>query len=155
MRILVDSSFFFPLIGVEVQNCSKKAILELVEKEEIVRSELVVFELSAKGSKLVNEGKLAIEDLTEGITAIEYHQKIETIPIHYSEIQILACELRKQHTDFIDCLMVATAVHHSSSLLTMDKEVKKKAEKIWEKTIVKENKEFKVITWEEYKKKEK
>jgi predicted nucleic acid-binding protein len=150
--MLIDSTFFFPLISVEIQNCPKEAILELLRKEEIVRSDLVIFELSAKGSKLINEGKLTIEDLTEGLTAIQYHPSIETIPIHYSEIQILACELRKQHADFIDCLMVATAVNNTNCFLTFDKEIKRKTQGIWKKIIEKENKEFKVKMWEEYKK---
>jgi len=152
MKLLVDSSFFFPIIGVEITQCSKEAILELIRKEDIVRSELVIFELSAKGSKLVNAGKLTIKELTQGISAIQYHQKIEAIPIHYSEILTLACELRKKHTDHIDCLIVATAVFHAEGMITLDKELKEKVKEEWKEIIEKENTKFKIVTWEEYKK---
>jgi PIN domain nuclease of toxin-antitoxin system len=154
MRLLVDSSFFFPLIGVEITQSSRKAILELIAKEEIIRSELVIFELSAKGCKLINVGKISLKDLTQGITAIQYNQKIEAIPIYYSEIQTLVSELRKHHTDHIDCLIVATAVHHAEGMVTLDKELKKKAQEEWKTAIENENKKFKVILWEEYKKQE-
>ncbi|HUT80849.1 MAG TPA: PIN domain-containing protein [Candidatus Bathyarchaeia archaeon] len=146
----MDSSFFFPLIGVEVEQCPKRAIMKLIAKEEVVRSELVIFELSAKGSKLINAGKLSLKELTQGITAIQYHSKIEVIPIHYSEIQTLACELRKKHSDYIDCLMVATAVHYADGMITLDKELKRKAQEEWKETIAKENKKFKLLVWEEY-----
>ncbi|HUU78672.1 MAG TPA: PIN domain-containing protein [candidate division Zixibacteria bacterium] len=148
----MDSSFFFPLIGIEITQSSRKAILEVIAKEEVIRSELVIFELSAKGSKLINTGKLTVKDLTQGITAIQYNQKIETIPIYYSEIQTLACELRKHHTDHIDCLIVATAVHHAEEMITLDKELKRKAQEEWKAVIEKENKKFKLVLWEEYEK---
>ena len=133
----------------------RKAMLELMENEEIIRSELVIFELSAKGSKLVNNGKISIEELTQGITAIQYLEKLEAVPIHYTEIQALACELRKGHKDHIDCLMVATAVYYAEGMLTQDKELKKKKNEIWKEKIENINKEFKMISWEEYKKQRK
>lgn len=152
MRLLVDSSFFMPFIAVAIKEFPRKAILELIENEDVIRSDLVLFELSAKGSKLVNNEKLSIEKLTRGITKLQYQEKIEIIPIHYTEIQLLACELRKSHSDHIDCLMVATAVHYAEGMLTLDKELKKKAYKEWNETIKSVNKEFKVMLWDEYKK---
>lgn len=155
MRLLLDSSFFMPFLAVDIKQFPRKAILELMTEEEIIKSELVIFELSAKGSKLVNRGKISIEELTQGIIAIQYLEKIETIPIHYSEIQVLACELRKNHSDHIDCLMVATAVYYAEGMLTLDKELKKKAKEEWKEQLKNENKEFNVILWEEYRKQKK
>ncbi len=152
MKLLLDSSFFMPFLAVDIVQCPRKAILELMTKEEIIRSELVIFEVSAKGSKLVNNGEISIEELTQGITAIQYLEKMETIPIHYTEIQALASELRKSHSNLIDCLMVATAVYYAEGMLTLDKELKKKVHEEWNDIIESINKEFKMILWGEYKK---
>ncbi len=155
MKLLLDSSFFLPFIAIDIEQFPRKAIQEIMTKEEIIRSELVIFELSAKGSKLINRGELSIEDLTLGLTAIQYLKKVDSIPIHYTEIQTLACELRKKHKDHIDCLMVATAVYYAEGMLTLDKELKKKAKEEWKTVIENINKKFKILLWEEYKKQEK
>ena len=154
MKLLLDSSFFLPLVAIDIEQFPRKAIQEVITKEEVIRSELVIFELSAKGSKLINRGELSIEDLTQGLTTIQYMQKIDVIPIHYTEIQTLACELRKNHKDHIDCLMVATAVYYAEGMLTLDKELKKKTKEEWKTAIESVNKKFKILLWEEYKKQE-
>ncbi len=155
MKLLLDSSFFMPFLAVDIVQFPRKAILELMENEVIIRSELVIFEVSAKGSKLVNKKKISTEELTQGITAIQYLEKIEIIPIHYAEIQALASELRKSHSDHIDCLMVATAVYYAEGMLTLDKELKKKVHDEWNDIIESINEKFNIILWEEYNKQEK
>lgn len=152
MKLLVDSSFFFPLIGVAIAHCPKDAIIELLNKVEVIHSDLLLFELSAKGCKLVTQEIISIEDLTRGITAIKYHPRIRSIPIHYSEIQSLACDLRKHHSDFIDCLLVATAVYHADGMISLDKSLQKKAQKEWKPTLEKVNPKFKVLLWKDYQK---
>ena len=150
MRLLLDSSFFFPLIGIEISQFSRKAILQLVSKEEIIRSELVIFELSAKGSKLINAGKLTINDLTRGITAIYNHPEILVIPIHHSEIQKFACELQKNHSDFIDCLILASAVNYADILITLDKEIEHKSITNWKEKIKGINENFQLILCKDF-----
>lgn len=152
MKICFDSSFFFPFINVEVENLTKQDMLDILqdEKIEIMRSEIVLFELSAKGTKYVNEGLLAIEDVTEGLNFIYYHPTIQVIPYHYSEIQIFASLLRSNHSDFIDCLILASALYYSDFLLTFDGPLIEKAQSIWRKAISRENKEFKILLWEDF-----
>ncbi|MFX0095364.1 MAG: PIN domain-containing protein [Candidatus Hodarchaeota archaeon] len=152
MKVFLDSSFFFPFIGVEVKNYPTKAILDLIKLEsiEIYRSELVIFELSAKGTKYVKQGALSIEDVINGINSIYYSLQVEVIPIHYSEIQSLAAELRHSHSDFIDCLTLASAVHHSDLFLTFDLELHSKAQSEWSRLLSIQNKRFKVLLWKDF-----
>ncbi len=152
MRVFLDSSFFFPFIGVEVKNCPKKTILDLVNLKsvEIFRSELVIFELSEKGIKYVTKGTLSIEDVIDGINGIYYGLQIEVIPIHYSEIQSLAADLRRFHSDFNDCLKLASAVHYSDVFLTLDRELHVKAQSEWLKPISAQNKQFKIVLWKDF-----
>ena len=70
------------------------------------------------------------------------------MPLHLEE---LICSYSTGF-DYIDCLQVATAVHHAEGMITLDKELKMKAQKEWKEVIEKENKKFKMILWEEYEK---
>ncbi|MHA1444486.1 MAG: PIN domain-containing protein [Candidatus Hodarchaeales archaeon] len=152
MRIFLDSSFFFPLISIQVKNLSKKQLADLLKNSvhEILRSELVIFELSAKGTKLVNNGVLSLEDITDGLNTLVYQSNIQVIPIHYSEIQILATILRKDHSDFIDCLILASAINYADIFITMDEKIKKNTETIWKNIIKERNEDFKVTLWKDF-----
>jgi len=152
MRIFLDSSFFFPLISIQVKNLSKKQLADLLKNSvhEILRSELVIFELSAKGTKLVNNGVLSLEDITDGLNTLVYQSNIQVIPIHYSEIQILATSLRKDHSDFIDCLILASAINHADIFITMDEKIKKNTVTIWKNIIKERNEDFKVTLWKDF-----
>lgn len=153
-KVFLDSSFFFPLIGVEVRECPKKTILELLNNNsiQILRSELVIFELSAKGTKLVNEDVLEIEDLIDGITAIQFHPNIIVMPIFYSEVQILSTIFRRDHSDFIDCLTLASAIYYSDIFLTLDSSLKEKYHELWEEEVRKARSTFKLMLWPEFQK---
>jgi len=154
MNLFLDSSFFFPLISIDVKEFSKQLISELLENEgfEIFRSEMVTFELSAKGTQLVNKNLLEIEDVIQGLNALVYNSTIHVVPIYYSEIQILATLLRRDHSDFIDCLTLASAVHYSDTFITLDKHLEEKSMGIWNQSIKGINAEFKVYQWKDFSK---
>jgi hypothetical protein len=151
-KVLLDSSFFFPLIGVEVRECPKKAILDLINTKslQILRSELVIFELSAKGTKLVNDDALEIGSLIDGLNAIQFHPDITVIPIFYSEVQTLSVVFRKDHSDFIDCLTLSSAIYHSDIFLTLDGSLKKKYHELWEEEVQKVRSEFRFAIWPDF-----
>lgn len=151
MKIFLDSSFFFPFIRVDVKNISKMEIGNLLRKKnyDILCSELVYFELSALASKYITQGILEMEDLLDGISFIRNFHKINKIPMHYSEILILAQAFRKSHRDYIDCLKLASAVKSGDLFITMDSELRQKIRKEWKQTISKENPNFIVNTFSE------
>lgn len=151
--IFLDSSFFFPFIGVEVEYCEKSDVLNLINNEnfQIFRSELTTFELSAKGIKLVNDGKIEITDLIDGLNSLQYMNSVKVIPIFYSEIQILSAKFRRDHPDFIDCIILASAINHSEKLISFDGTLQKKYLKKWQNEIqIKKN--FEMILWDDFKK---
>ena len=152
MRIFLDSSFFFPLISINVKELKKQLISDLLKdrKFNIYRSELVTFELSAKGSKYTNEGLLTIEDVIEGLNTLVYDSSIQVVQIHHSEIQVLAAILRKNHSDFIDCLTLASAINTSDIFVTLDQSLKKKSVSIWTQNIQEFNEEFRVLLWKDF-----
>lgn len=155
MKIFLDSSFFFPLISIDVKEFNKQFISDLLKDKrfEILRSELVTFELSAKGTQYVNEDLLAIEDVIEGLNALIYNSTIQVVPIYYSEIQMLAALLRRKHSDFIDCLTLASAIHYSDAFITLDRSLEKKSISIWTQNFKEINNEFSVVLWKDFTKK--
>ncbi|MBN2157699.1 MAG: PIN domain-containing protein [Candidatus Lokiarchaeota archaeon] len=155
MKVFLDSSFFFPFIRVDVKNISKKDIGNLLRNTnyDILCSELVYFELSAKGSKYIVQGILEMEDLLDGISFIHNFNKIAKIPIYHPEILILAQEFRKTHQDYIDCIILASAVKSSEIFITMDYNLKENIEEHWKDVISKENPIFVVKTLSDISKK--
>jgi len=151
MKIFFDSSFFFPFIRIDIQNVSKKYIGTLLSNRnfEFYCSELVYFELSAKASKFILQGILKIEDLLDGISFIHNYQKIKKIPIFHPEILILSQEFRNNHKDYIDCLILASAIKSADKFITLDTELKRKINTLWNGIIVKENPFFTVNLWSE------
>ena len=152
MKVFLDSSFFFPFIRVDVKNISKKEIGNLLRNKnyEIFCSELVFFELSAKASKFIAQGILNMEDLLDGISFINNSSKISKIPLQYPEILILAQEFRKTHQDYIDCIILASAVKSSNVFITMDGILREKIQSKWNLIISKENPLFRVNSFSEF-----
>jgi PIN domain nuclease of toxin-antitoxin system len=124
LKLQLDTTYLLPAIGIAIKNLPNDAPVKLISKgHQIVLSEISIFELSAKGAKYVAAGALAAERVTRGIRAIIYEEAIETIPIHDSKLLETAFELRTMLDDFIDCLILSSALNHSDSLVTEDADI--------------------------------
>ncbi|MHA1974028.1 MAG: hypothetical protein ACTSW1_13600 [Candidatus Hodarchaeales archaeon] len=147
MKVLLDSSYFFPLISVEIVESSREIIPFLIEflDVKIQYSLITLFELSAKGAKLVNSGLLIQNDVVKGINALLAWEKIEITSPWSGEIQRLAIDFRHDHSDYIDCLILATAVVRSNILVTEDSNIKSLVNSNWSNKIVDVNDEFSVM----------
>ncbi len=147
MRILLDSSYLFPLIGISVKNIDRKALLKLLEDyDRLFVSEISLFELSAKGAKLVNQEKLTPDDVTQGIQSIYQDSRFIKFPYHSTQIQHTAFILRKTFSDYIDCLIMSTAIIEADILLTEDKIIhRQKQEQDIQALIQVTNPEFKIL----------
>lgn len=147
--ILLDSSFLFPYVRIDVKSVNNKDLLELIESKEndIVISDISLFELSAKGNKYVQKSLIDPTDLTNGLNTIINEVQLSRIPIHYSEIQLLAFKIGKLHKDFIDCLILATAYYHSDIFLTLDEELLKLVQKFRKELDIDK---LQIIHWKDY-----
>jgi len=102
----------------------KDALLTLIaKKHQIAMSQITVFELSATGAKYIKENQLSPERVTRGINAIIYNDTIETIPIHDTTILQTSFKLRNMLNDFIDCLILSSAMNRSEAVITEDNEI--------------------------------
>lgn len=124
MKILLDTTYLLPAIGITIKEQQKDLPLKLIQKgNQISICDISIFELSAKGAKHINTGKLPPQRVTRGIKAIIYNEQIEMIPTYESQLLVTAFKLRKTLNDFIDCLILSSAIHHCDILLTEDKDI--------------------------------
>ena len=115
--MIPDSTYLLPLAGVAVDTDLLGAILEGkvdVRLEDISVSLISVFELQAKTAKLGVPASTVVR-------AIRFIMRaFNTVPFYRPEIVETSHELRKQIPDYIDCVIVATAIALKEDLATED-----------------------------------
>ncbi|MFW9904772.1 MAG: hypothetical protein ACFFFH_10600 [Candidatus Thorarchaeota archaeon] len=153
MKILFDSSYFFPLIKVKVENSSPEIFSLIHQKKpfELQFSSITLFELSAKGAKMIKTGKLTVNDVIDGINALTSWRNISAIDPWNGEVQRLAFDFRNDHSDYIDCLVLASAIIHANVLVSEDTTLKKLLKTKWLNRIRETNTEFDILNTEELK----
>ena len=133
MKLLLDTTYLLPAIGISIKELPRDTPIKLLSKgHQISMSDISIFELSAKGAKHITAGTLLAERVTKGVRAIIYDERIEIIPISDSKLLITSFKLRSIFNDFIDCLILSTALNHCEALITEDNEIQN----------LKKNKEF-------------
>ena len=130
MRALLDTTYLLPAIGISIKGLPGDALIKLLRGEhEVSISDITIFELLAKGARQVISGNLGEERVSRGVRAIVYDERIERIPIHDGLVQLTAFKLRRMLDDFIDCLILSSAVHRNDILVTEDLDIQKIMEK--------------------------
>ena len=147
MKILLDTTYLLPAIGISVRNIPKNALTELLRrKHEIVISEIEIFELAAKGAKYVSQGKLSINRVLLGIRALVHDERIIKISAYNDKALLHVIKLRKTLRDFIDCIILSTAINYSDTLVTEDEDIFEAVKtKEYEEIIRKVNPKFTVM----------
>lgn len=146
MKILLDTTYLLPAIGIAIKEQQKDLPLKLIQEgNKISICDISVFELSAKGAKHISAGKLPPERVTRGIRAIVYNEQIEMIPTYESQLILTAFKLRKTLNDFIDCLILSAAINQCDILLTEDNDIQNlKNNKEFNELITTKNPKFKI-----------
>lgn len=147
MKILFDSSYFFPLIKVKVEKSSPEIFSLIHQKEtfELQFSSITLFELSAKGARMIKSGKLTSNDVIDGINALISWRNISSIDPWNGEVQRLAFDFRLDHSDYIDCLILASAIIHTNVFVSEDITLKKLLKTKWLNKVKEINIEFEIL----------
>ena len=135
MRIMIlDTSYFLPLAKIEIAPNLLLAVAENKIQPDRLSFDLItlnsisLFELQAKAAKLGVNSAWVIEALT----AISKRFRIE--PYNSSEIIEIASSLRQNFfTDYIDCIIIATAVVLREELVTEDSKILRKRKELTDK----------------------
>jgi predicted nucleic acid-binding protein len=120
MRLLVDTTYLLPAVGVWPRGASVPITELLARTEALLISEITFFELSAKGSKYVSQGTLKMETVTDGIKAVLNDGRITIIPLLGTLSSSTPTILRGIIDDYIDCIILAAAIQEADALVTED-----------------------------------
>lgn len=124
MKILLDTTYLLPAIGISLKDFPRDVLIMLRRKgNQVFISDISIFELSAKGAKYVSANKLSAERVIEGIRAIVFDENIVKIPIHESRILLTALRIRDWLSDFIDCLIISSALNQCDALISEDTDI--------------------------------
>lgn len=123
MKILLDATYFLPVVGISIVELPVGVPAKLTKNgHQVAISEITLFELAAKSAKLAALGKLPQERVTAGMKALLYDETIEKLPFE-TPIFSTAFSLRSLLNDFIDCMILSTALNHCDALLTEDADI--------------------------------
>lgn len=124
MRLLLDTAYLLPAIGASIKGLPEDAPIKLISSgHQISMSDITIFELSAKGAKHITLGTLTAERVSRGIRALVHDDRIERIPIHDGSVLLAAFKLRRMLSDFIDCLILSSAINRNDILVTEDGDI--------------------------------
>jgi len=148
LRLLLDTTYLLPAIGISVKELPKDAPIKLVQKgHQISMSNISIFELSAKGAKHIVAGTLPAERVARGIRAIVYDETIKTVSMHDSTLLLTAFKLRRMLSDFIDCLILSSAINRCDALITEDNDIQNlKKNREFNRLLTTINPKFKIQT---------
>lgn len=124
MKVLLDTSYFLPLIKIGVEKIPPNLLIKLLadSSNEYFYSDLSIFELTAKGLKFSSqEEEITPQDIRVGIDTLQNDKRLMAILYTDNPLIIeLASLLRSIHKDTIDCLIVATAICTCDCIITMN-----------------------------------
>ena len=124
MKLLLATTYFLPAIGISIKDIPQDAVIRLIESGyEVYISEITLFELSAKGAKYVVSRMLSPERVLRGLRAIIYDNRIDRVPIYDTTILSTAFKIRSLLNDFIDCLILSSAINKANALVTEDDDI--------------------------------
>lgn len=132
--MILNTSYFFPLAKIEVSNDLLLAIAENRIRTDRLSLDLVtlnsisLFELQAKAAKL----GIKTARIVEAINAISRYFRIEAF--NSPDIIEVASSLRENFfTDYIDCVIIATAIVVGEELVAEDSKILRRRKDLMEK----------------------
>jgi predicted nucleic acid-binding protein len=144
--ILLDTTYIFPIAGIDVHDVERDAVKKAIAAgHQLSISEMSLFELAAKGAKLVRNGSVEAERLTQAVQSIASDERLRKIQLYQDGVLPLAINLRRHHSDFMDCVILASAVSACEILVTEDESLAHDSELI--KLARKARPEFSVSTF--------
>ncbi len=127
MRVFLDTTYFIPSIGIALTNLPWDIAFKVQRNSETMISDLTLFELYAKGAKYVRNGFIEKEQVLRGVTSLRLDERFHKIDYRDSMIQDTAISLRQNINDYLDCVLLASAIHSCELMLTEDKRLSKAA----------------------------
>ncbi|MHA1463234.1 MAG: PIN domain-containing protein [Candidatus Heimdallarchaeota archaeon] len=131
-KLLLDTTYFLPLIGIEIEGINSNLVEEILNAGEytISLSEISLFELAAKGAKIARKMELTYQDVLRGIDTIKLEKEIRIESWTQNQtILEMSFNIRALHSDYADCIIAATAICSNDILATYDETLVEKIAK--------------------------
>lgn len=142
-RVLLDTTYLLPVAGIEIRGVRRDTIKRAKSLGyQLFISEISLFELTAKGAKLAKDKVADRQRLVQAVQSLISDESFGKVKVYEEELLSLAVDLRQHHSDFVDCLVLASALSACEILVTEDEfltgnnELMKLARKIRPKFIV-------------------
>jgi len=117
--VILDTTYLLPIVGVAVKNDLLRAVVEgrveSITLDDLAISQISLFEIQAKSVKL----RVPVERVIRAIRAIT--STLEVIPFYSKPVIKYSFELYELLGDYIDSVIVATAISTRKPLITEDK----------------------------------
>ncbi len=125
MKVLLDTPFLLPTLGIDVGDKVTKTLEKLEETHsEIHYSQFSILESLWVTIKLTGKMETPPEAVRTGLRSIiesgAYKQVKEDSEVFIEALQLYL----KGHRDLIDNILYANSLHHNMKLLTLDNELK-------------------------------
>jgi predicted nucleic acid-binding protein len=117
MKVLLDTTYLLPAIGIEVDLPADMLEQLLSSNHSLIINELSLFELFGKASRHIVANQTAKERFYTGMKSI-LSSNIGIKPIFTRDTLPLVRELQEKLNDLPDCTIVATAMVYAEVLLT-------------------------------------
>ncbi len=150
MKVFLDTTYFIPSIGIAHPELPWDIAFKVHKNAETVISDLTLFELYAKGAKYVKNGFIEKEQVLRGVTSLRLDERFQKVDYRDSMIQDTAISLKQSINDYLDCVLLASAIHSSELMLTEDRVLRKAAENN-RGLISQRNGDFTVKNWNQIK----
>ncbi|MEM3398065.1 MAG: PIN domain-containing protein [Nitrososphaerota archaeon] len=125
--MIIDTTYLLPLPRIAIDTDLLEAIAKgraSLKFEEIAINSISIFELQAKAARL----SVPAEFVIKAVEVIINSFKI--IPFYRNDIIELSYQLRTIIPDYLDCVIVATAVAEKENLVTEDSLILAQADKL-------------------------
>lgn len=124
MRVLLDTTYFLPAAGIAVREVERDALRKISGAgHEISLSDISLFEMLAKGARLAAQGLADADRVLLAVRSIREDDEYRKVSAYEGGAAEVAIGLRKHHQDFIDCLILGSALDSCEALVTEDEEM--------------------------------
>lgn len=125
-RILLDTSFLLPTLGIEVEHIVTEALSKLgSEGIKPFYSDLSLLESSWMAIKQIKKGNYQDAIFRKGLLSITKTGYYKVVPTEANDYLVALKFFQNGHTDMIDNLLYATALSNRCQFLTIDDELRR------------------------------
>ena len=125
--MILDTTYFLPLAQIAVDTDLLAAVAKKrtdLKLEDISLSLISIFELQAKAAKLNVPAKSVVRAVDAILSAFR------VVPFYEAEVIGTAQKVRKTISDYVDCIILATAIANKEDLVTEDSIVSERKKKL-------------------------